>query len=149
MSDGQPPNDRGCRGCGKIGHLIRDCPKKKASDDNKKNRREQQQKKAIKRHDSKDLVEAIMQSKTVLDSHPPPLPPLPSQAPPEGKKLRQRKAKRLSNLVKDESLTKVVFYYETLSVDAAVSASVVSVSKKGGKPNKYRKFYKNQRYRKM
>lgn len=29
LTDGAPPNDRGCRCCGKIGHIIKDCPKKK------------------------------------------------------------------------------------------------------------------------
>ena len=36
LTDGPPPNDRGCRACGKIGHLVRDCPRKKYSDDKKK-----------------------------------------------------------------------------------------------------------------
>ena len=26
LTDGAPPNDRGCRVCGKIGHFMRDCP---------------------------------------------------------------------------------------------------------------------------
>ena len=26
LTDGKPPNDRGCRMCGKIGHLVKDCP---------------------------------------------------------------------------------------------------------------------------
>lgn len=29
FTDGAPPNDRGCRFCGKIGHVQKDCPKKK------------------------------------------------------------------------------------------------------------------------
>ena len=28
LRDGQPPNDRGCRSCGKIGHIVKDCPRK-------------------------------------------------------------------------------------------------------------------------
>ncbi|XP_076069141.1 terminal uridylyltransferase 7-like isoform X2 [Oratosquilla oratoria] len=31
LTDGAPPNDRGCRYCGKIGHLQKDCPKRKIS----------------------------------------------------------------------------------------------------------------------
>ena len=26
LTDGAPPNDRGCRMCGKIGHFVRECP---------------------------------------------------------------------------------------------------------------------------
>lgn len=28
LTEGPPPNDRGCRSCGKIGHFVRDCPRK-------------------------------------------------------------------------------------------------------------------------
>ena len=38
LTDGAPPNDRGCRACGKIGHLVADCPRKKASDNKRKER---------------------------------------------------------------------------------------------------------------
>ena len=40
LTDGPPPNDRGCRACGKIGHLVADCPRKKASDNRKRENRE-------------------------------------------------------------------------------------------------------------
>lgn len=39
LTDGDPPNDRGCRSCGKIGHRAKDCPcpKKKNGDGDEKN----------------------------------------------------------------------------------------------------------------
>lgn len=40
LTDGAPPNDRGCRACGKIGHLVADCPRKKAADTRKRENRE-------------------------------------------------------------------------------------------------------------
>ena len=40
LTDGAPPNDRGCRACGKIGHLVADCPRKKAADVKKRERKE-------------------------------------------------------------------------------------------------------------
>jgi len=40
LTDGAPPNDRGCRACGKIGHLVVDCPRKRAADMKKKMNKE-------------------------------------------------------------------------------------------------------------
>ena len=40
LTDGAPPNDRGCRACGKIGHLVADCPRKRAVDTRKRENRE-------------------------------------------------------------------------------------------------------------
>jgi len=41
LTDGPPPNDRGCRICGKIGHLMADCPRKRMADQKKKMNKEQ------------------------------------------------------------------------------------------------------------
>uniref|UniRef100_T1JHR9 CCHC-type domain-containing protein n=1 Tax=Strigamia maritima TaxID=126957 RepID=T1JHR9_STRMM len=29
LADGAPPNDRGCRSCGKIGHIVKHCPRRR------------------------------------------------------------------------------------------------------------------------
>ena len=42
MRDGQPPNDRGCRACGKIGHMVKDCPRKNNDRRRKDSERERQ-----------------------------------------------------------------------------------------------------------
>ncbi|XP_076309141.1 terminal uridylyltransferase 7-like [Tachypleus tridentatus] len=33
LTDGLPPNDRGCRACGKIGHKVKDCSRRRATKD--------------------------------------------------------------------------------------------------------------------
>jgi len=43
MADGSPPNDRGCRACGKIGHLVRDCPRNRKNNDDRKKREQKEQ----------------------------------------------------------------------------------------------------------
>ncbi|XP_025109953.1 terminal uridylyltransferase 7-like isoform X2 [Pomacea canaliculata] len=35
LCDGKPPNDRGCRMCGKIGHMVKDCPNRRPRKQNK------------------------------------------------------------------------------------------------------------------
>merc|ERR1712012_622135 len=44
LTDGAPPNDRGCRACGKIGHLVADCPRKKAADNRKRQEKDRREK---------------------------------------------------------------------------------------------------------
>ena len=42
MTEGELPNDRGCRSCGKIGHLVKDCPRRKAYEEKRKRELKQQ-----------------------------------------------------------------------------------------------------------
>ncbi|KAK7072353.1 Terminal uridylyltransferase 4 [Halocaridina rubra] len=43
LTDGAPPNDRGCRFCGKIGHIQKDCPKRKLNIERKEKRKQQKE----------------------------------------------------------------------------------------------------------
>ena len=46
LTDGAPPNDRGCRACGKIGHIVADCPRsrqKKTAESRKRENKEREQ----------------------------------------------------------------------------------------------------------
>lgn len=36
LTDGTPPNDRGCRWCGKIGHIVKECPNKQQKREKKR-----------------------------------------------------------------------------------------------------------------
>ena len=58
LTDGYPPNDRGCRACGKIGHLVADCPRKKAADTRKKEMREQREKEKERRNSEREKTSA-------------------------------------------------------------------------------------------
>jgi len=64
MADGSPPNDRGCRACGKIGHLVRDCPRNKKNNEDRKKREHKEhmqvQERQRKESLSKDAIEQQM-----------------------------------------------------------------------------------------
>jgi len=75
LSDGPPPNDRGCRACGKIGHLVRDCPRKKTSDEKKAGNRQQQQRRQQAQPRPQQPTsgkEAKVKGDVFLDKPPPP-----------------------------------------------------------------------------
>ena len=42
MTDGAPPNDRGCRACGKIGHIVAECPRSRQKKTAENRKREQE-----------------------------------------------------------------------------------------------------------
>nr|KAG5701564.1 hypothetical protein BaRGS_024814 [Batillaria attramentaria] len=44
LSDGKPPNDRGCRMCGKIGHMVKDCPQRQKRKGNQQNQGKEKEK---------------------------------------------------------------------------------------------------------
>ncbi|KAG0710685.1 Terminal uridylyltransferase 4 [Chionoecetes opilio] len=54
LTDGAPPNDRGCRFCGKIGHIQKDCPKKKVNMEKKEKRDRQKDRRDISRTNIED-----------------------------------------------------------------------------------------------
>ena len=56
LTDGPPPNDRGCRACGKIGHLVADCPRKKAADNRKKENRENRERLRSEMKEMKEVM---------------------------------------------------------------------------------------------
>ena len=49
LTDGAPPNDRGCRFCGKIGHIQKDCPKKKVNMEKREKKERQRDRRDISR----------------------------------------------------------------------------------------------------
>lgn len=49
LTDGAPPNDRGCRFCGKIGHIQKDCPKKKVNMEKREKKERQKDRRDISR----------------------------------------------------------------------------------------------------
>ena len=42
LTDGAPPNDRGCRACGKIGHIVAECPRSRQKKTAENRKREQE-----------------------------------------------------------------------------------------------------------
>lgn len=49
LTDGAPPNDRGCRFCGKIGHIQKDCPKRKLNMERKEKNNRQRDRREMRK----------------------------------------------------------------------------------------------------
>nr|XP_045624823.1 uncharacterized protein LOC123774531 [Procambarus clarkii] len=49
LTDGAPPNDRGCRFCGKIGHIQKDCPKKRLNMEKREKKERQKDRRETRR----------------------------------------------------------------------------------------------------
>ncbi|KAG7175187.1 Terminal uridylyltransferase 7-like [Homarus americanus] len=49
LTDGAPPNDRGCRFCGKIGHIQKDCPKKRLNMERKEKKERQKDRRELRK----------------------------------------------------------------------------------------------------
>merc|ERR1711962_29463 len=63
LTDGAPPNDRGCRYCGKIGHIQRDCPKRKISQEKKEKRDKHKDRKERRQYEEDRLEEERQKQK--------------------------------------------------------------------------------------
>ena len=55
LTDGAPPNDRGCRACGKIGHIVADCPRSRQKKTAENRKREQEKEKDKAREQERPL----------------------------------------------------------------------------------------------
>ncbi|KAK4314793.1 hypothetical protein Pmani_013939 [Petrolisthes manimaculis] len=57
LTDGAPPNDRGCRFCGKIGHIQKDCPKKKVNIEKRDKKERQKDRREMRRSTEAEMPE--------------------------------------------------------------------------------------------
>jgi len=95
LTDGAPPNDRGCRACGKIGHLVADCPRKKAGEARKLKNKEQRNRTMSEQTGSNEIDRRDVRNRTKSE--------IPATA---SNKVKQNKTFKANDNLRLESLRK-------------------------------------------
>ena len=132
--------------------MVRDCPKKKAADEHKKARKEHNKRRESLPQSPKPaaanknpVVEnknpaVVNKNPAVINKNPAVAntnPAVVNKNPNEGKQSQKRQVKMAKFMLKDKSLTNLVFYYETLEGPKIMGKTEQKIKKK--RKNKYRR----------
>lgn len=125
--------------------MVRDCPKKKAADEHKKARKEHNKRRESLPQSPKPAAankNPVVENKNpaVVNKNPAVAntnPAVVNKNPNEGKQSQKRQVKMAKFMLKDKSLTNLVFYYETLEGPKIMGKTEQKIKKK--RKNKYRR----------